>query len=132
MRACSTSWRGRYAGTGIFAVLLELLSGDIVVGGLPCQAVPVLSEHYGYTAGGLEVAHLVHAGPLHSHPTLARVLHLLKYLEPLSGGVFSQSLKLLGEGVAAPCLLVCGDTGVEDGPLGAMAIGGGNVLAPFF
>ncbi len=108
-------------GTHLSFVLLELAPQQVMVGGLAREPVPVLGEHHGEAAGGHEVAHAVHAGPLQARPALAGVGHLLHYLVALTGSVGPQRLHLLGEGVAGAGLLVGGDAGVEDG------VGGGRV-----
>jgi hypothetical protein len=43
-------------------------------------------------------------------------LHLLKDLVPFASSVGSEGFELLGERVAGAGLLICRDTGVEDGP----------------
>jgi hypothetical protein len=81
-------------------VLLELTLEEVVVGGLAGEAVPVLGQHHGDAAGGHEVPHPVHAGPLQARSALAGVRYLLGNLVALTGGVVPQSLDLLGEGIA--------------------------------
>src|SRR5215208_2490251 len=54
--------------------------------------------------------------------TLSGVYYLFEDLVAFSGGVLSKGLKLLGKRVAGAGLFVCGDTGVEDSPLGVVAV----------
>ena len=54
---------------------------------------------------------------------MARVLDLLDDLVAFRDSVLPQPLYLLLERVAAADLLFGGEAGVEDGPLGAMAVG---------
>src|SRR5215213_2066558 len=46
------------------AVLLELPAKQVMVCGLPGEAVPVLRQHHGDAAGGHEVPYTVHTGAL--------------------------------------------------------------------
>ena len=103
-------------------MLLELAPKEVMVGRLAGEAVPVLRQHHGDAAGGYEIPHAVHAGPLQARAALAGVLYLLEDLVAFSGGVLSQGFDLLGEGVAGAGLLVGGDAGVEDRPLRAVAV----------
>ena len=68
-----------------------------MVGGFTAEAVPVLRQHDRHAAGGHEVPHAVHAGPLQAGAALAGVLHLLEDLVAFAGGVVSQGFYLLGE-----------------------------------
>jgi hypothetical protein len=70
----------------------ELLAQDVNIGGLSGEAVSVLGYHHRHAGGGHQVSHAVHARTLQAYTALAGVLHLLEDLEPLSGGVFPQSL----------------------------------------
>ena len=81
-------------------MLLELAAQEVVVGGLAGEAVPILREHHGDAAGGHEVPHAVHAGPLQAGAALAGVLYLLEDLVAFSGSIVSQGFDLLGERVA--------------------------------
>src|SRR5215203_6419470 len=94
-----------------------------VVPRLAADPVYVLGQHHRHAACSHEVPDTVHAGAFKSHAALSGVRYLLEDLVSLAGGVLPQSLDLLGEGVPAPCLLVGGDAGVEDGPLGALGAG---------
>jgi hypothetical protein len=91
-----------------------------MVGWLASEAVPILGEHHRNATSGHQVPNSVHTRPLQARTALARVLYLLEDLVALPCGILPQCFKLLGEGEAAPCLLVGGDAGVEDGPLGAV------------
>jgi hypothetical protein len=69
-------------GTDLSAMLLEFLPEQIVIGGLPSEAVPVLSQHHRNAASSHQVSHMVHAGPLQARPALTRVCHLLEARSP--------------------------------------------------
>ena len=94
-----------------------------MVGRLTGKAVPILCQDHRDATSGHRVSHPVHSRPLEACSALSGVRDLLENLIALSGGILPQGLELLGEGVAASCLLVCGDAGVEYGPLGAVAVG---------
>src|SRR3712207_3234461 len=87
-------------GADLRAALLELAPEEVVVGRFPREAVPVLREHHRDVPSLHEVPHPVHPRPLEACPALAGVRDLLEDLVALFGGVLSQSLQLLGEGVA--------------------------------
>jgi hypothetical protein len=101
-----------------------------VVGGLPREAVPILCEHQVHAPGLHEVAHAIQAGTVQISPAPAGVGDFLEDLVPFAGGVLSDRFELLCERIAAPCLLVGGDTGVEDGRLRAVAIGARHRRSP--
>jgi len=63
---------------------------------------------------GHEIPFAVHTGSLYAGPALSGVRDLLEDLAHFSGGVASQSFRLLGQGAARVGLLICGDAGVED------------------
>src|SRR5215203_520776 len=109
-------------GADLRTVLLELSPEQVMVGGLPGYTVPILRQHHRHTTSRYQVSHAVHPGPLQTRAALSGVLYLLEYLVAFSGGVLTQGFDLLGQGVARAGLLVCGDAGVEDGPLGAVAV----------
>ena len=135
----SPLWAGRLPYrlvTGVFAaMLLELASQQVGVGGLAAETVPILSLA---PLRRLPAAtkSLIRSIPGRSRdwPRSGRGLaHLLKgtslELQRAAGGAPSAS-KLLGEGVAAPCLLVGGHTGVEDSLLGAVAVRARGMVTP--
>src|SRR5829696_10121066 len=104
-------------------MLLELPPQEVGVGGFAAETVPVLCEHHIYIATGYKVPHTVHTWPLQAGAALSGVYYFLEDFVAFSGGVGSQGFELLGKGVAGAGLLVCGDAGVEDGPLWAVAVG---------
>jgi hypothetical protein len=111
-------------------VFLELALEEVMVGGLAGEAVPVLRQHHGDAAGGHEVAHAVHAGPLQACPALPGVRHLFEDFVAFLARVGPQSLHLLGEGVTLVGLLLGGHAGVEDGAAGTVAVRVGHGLSP--
>jgi hypothetical protein len=78
-------------------VLRELFAQVEEVRGLAGEAVPVLRQHHGDTAGGHEVPHAVHPGPLQAGAALSGVYYLLEDLVALLSRVCSQGFYLLGE-----------------------------------
>ena len=74
-------------GADLRPVLLELAPEEVMIGGLAGEAVPVLGQHHRDTAGGHEVPHAVHAGPLKACAALSGVYYLLEDLVPFAGGV---------------------------------------------
>src|SRR5215216_7306506 len=103
-------------------MLLELAPQEIGICGLAAETIPVLCQHHEDAATSHEVPHTVHARPLQARSALAGVLYLLEHLVAFSGSIVSQGFDLLGERVAGAGLLVCGDAGVEDSPLWAVAV----------
>src|SRR5215207_1953696 len=101
-----------------------------MVGRLTSKAVPVLRQDHRNAVRGHQVPHAVHTWPLQACPALSGVGYLLEDLVALPGGVLTQGSYLLGEGISAPGLLVGGEAGVEDGPLGAVAVGTGHDYSP--
>src|SRR5918993_558233 len=103
-------------------MLLDLASEEVMISRLAGEAVPVLSEHNRDAPSAHQVSHAVHARPLQACAALSGILYLLEDLVPFASSVRSQSFDLLGERVSAAGLLVCGYTGVKDGPLWAVAV----------
>jgi hypothetical protein len=58
-------------------MLLKLATKEVVIGGLAGEAVPILREHHRHPAGGHQVPHPVHAGPLEAGAALSGVGYLL-------------------------------------------------------
>src|SRR5215217_864145 len=84
----------------------------------------ILCQHHGDAASSHEIPHTVHTWPLKACAALSGVYYLLYDLVPLTGSIRSQGFDLLGEAVAGAGLFVCGNAGVEDGPLRAVAVRG--------
>src|SRR5687768_3046959 len=97
-------------------MLLELAPQEVGVGGFAAETVPILCEHHIDAASAHQVPHAVHTWPLKASAALAGVYYLFEDLVAFTGSVLPQGFKLLGERVARAGLLVCGDSGVEDGP----------------
>ncbi len=63
-----------------------------MIGGLACEAVPVLGQHHSDITSRYKVPHTVHARTLQARAALSGVRDFLEDVAPFAGGVLSQSL----------------------------------------